>query len=538
MNMTGARQRLAMFRLIDAGIAAHTVLGVHNTQNVTQPRASLILATFLVNHLAALTPLIEDSGNGKANHMSNRRLVLNPGQSAAEAEILAAVQAHTEFRMGDKAAHDWLLLGSAGTGKTTLMQSVVRKLLLLPRKIEKSASGRDKTLRVAVCAPTHKAVQVLKGKLIAAGLEPGEKPGGSLWAGTIHSVLGLKPVVSDSERQELKRQNPSSVGMFDAVVIDEVSMISSELQRFIDADLAGHFVLYIGDPAQLPPVGEVVAPVFARMPAERTSVLTQIVRQAEGNPILRAATALRLQQGKGVDWSWCHEDTNGRQGVYLAGAGPMADEWMQDAFTSAEFRQDNDAFRYVAWTNERVHAVNAKVRNWIYGETPTPFVPGERVICRQPVLSESGAPIFATNEEAVVTSIEADTLPFRFMPLPPVRGWEVTLPVWAIKLEGAGGTTCYLPRDRQQVTAMDRRLVAEAKQNRLRWRERFAFLEGLADLRPVYAMTSHTSQGSTFGMGFVDVQDIGRAMQRDTLMGQQMMYVALTRFSEAVVLVG
>jgi exodeoxyribonuclease-5 len=479
--------------------------------------------------------------------VSNRRLVLNAGQAAAEADILAAVRAHTEFWLGeDKAPNDWLLLGAAGCGKTFLMGSLVRKLLAMSRTVEKNASGRVKNLRVAVCAPTHKAVQVIKAKLEAAGLAPGP-PGSPLWCGTIHSLLGLKPIAGDSERQVLKRQTAGYAGLYDVVAIDESSMVGRELQRFIDADLAGRYTLYIGDAAQLPPVGEPVAPVFARMPAERTSTLTEIVRQAAGNPILRAATALRLQQerhtkgsqiDRAIDWSWCKEDIAGHQGVYLAAAGGVADTWLEDAFTSEAFRRDNDSFRYVAWTNQRVHEVNARVRRWIYGETVTPFVPGERVICRQPILAESGAPIFTTNEEAIVSSIKPDEKRFRFASLPSVGGWSITLPVWAITLEGGGKTVAYLPQDRQEIAALDRRLCAEAKVNRLRWRERFAFLEELADLRACYSLTTHSAQGATFKCGFVDVQDIAKAGKSDIMIMQQLFYVAITRFSESVVLVG
>ena len=68
---------------------------------------------------------------------------LNDGQGAALREIL-------EARDDGRPRH--LLTGYAGTGKTTLMQAVVRELKALK-------------LAVAVTAPTHKAVQVLASKL-------------------------------------------------------------------------------------------------------------------------------------------------------------------------------------------------------------------------------------------------------------------------------------------------------------------------------------------------------------------------------------
>ena len=53
-------------------------------------------------------------------------------------------------------------------------------------------------------------------------------------------------------------------------------------------------MIFVGDPAQLPPVGEVASETFA---VENRSHLTTIVRQAAGNPILAAAGIILRQSG-------------------------------------------------------------------------------------------------------------------------------------------------------------------------------------------------------------------------------------------------
>lgn len=442
------------------------------------------------------------------------KIELNEGQGAALREIL-------EARDAGRARH--LLTGYAGTGKTTLMQAVVRELKALK-------------LAVAVTAPTHKAVQVLAGKLGEAGL-------GDVHTMTIHSLLGLKPAAGEGERSILKRGDKSRSAFYDVVVIDECSMIGSDLQGFIDNDLRRHFVLYVGDPAQLPPVGEVAAPCFS---ITSRSNLSAIVRQAAGNPILQAATKLREQQSGPVDWSWTEASESPPCGVYLASDDASA--WMQGAFTSDEFKANNDAFRYIAYTNETVHRVNEQVRQWIYGHTDTPFVPGERVLCRKPVLNERGLPAFNTNEEATVTSISAGTHTLHFSKQKAAAdrraldAWEHHLPVWRVTLRGDGDeplvVTCNLPFNRDDVKALDRRLVSEAKANKGRWYERFQFLEDVADLRSVYALTVHSSQGSTFDNVFLDVRDCSKLERSDPLQMQQLLYVAVTRPRYALVLVG
>lgn len=457
-------------------------------------------------------------------------IILNEDQSAALSEILSAYR-------DKKSRH--LLTGYAGTGKTTLMQSAVTEL-------------RKLGARVCVTAPTHKAVQVLRRKLDEAEI--------SAPVMTIHSLLGLKPAPSDTEKTQLKRNGRGRIGDFNAVVLDECSMVGPDLQAFIDQDLAFQFVLYVGDPAQLPPVGEPIAPCLT---TQSRSHLARIVRQAEGNPILQAASALREQQGKRVDWGWCKAAENGAQGVYLAGDDATA--WMRDAFTSDEFKRNNDAFRYVCYTNSRVHEVNRQVRQWIYGDTLTPFVPGELVITRAPIMTAQGKPAFQTNEEIRVSEIERGEVEFSFEHLEATAGqreipaWSVTLPTWRVKLQNADGNEvvrvdggafdgedevdvsdvyAHIPINPQQWEGIDRKLVSEAKANRKRWYERFTSKEKIADLRCVYAMTAHTSQGSTFDNVFVDVRDCSKLELSNPTEMQKLLYVAVTRPRNALVLVG
>jgi superfamily I DNA/RNA helicase len=54
----------------------------------------------------------------------------------------------------------------------------------------------------------------------------------------------------------------------------------------------------------------------------------------------------------------------------------------------------------------------------------------------------------------------------------------------------------------------------------------------------VYALTAHTSQGSTFRNVFIDVPDIRKAEAFKPKEMQQLCYVALTRASRAAVLTG
>src|SRR4051794_27642894 len=134
------------------------------------------------------------------------KIELNDDQAAAMAQILDA------YTIGET-RH--VLTGNAGTGKTTLVQMLVTEL-------------KDRKISVCVTAPTHKAVSVLARKLRDARLS-------SIPTMTIHSLLGLKVSPNDEENTILvKRGDESNTYRYQVIVIDEASMVSSDLYDFIE----------------------------------------------------------------------------------------------------------------------------------------------------------------------------------------------------------------------------------------------------------------------------------------------------------------
>jgi exodeoxyribonuclease-5 len=433
---------------------------------------------------------------------ASSEMVLTDGQSRALVEILEAQEVGTPH----------LLTGFAGSGKTTLMQEVAKAFCAQP-------------LDVVVTAPTHKAVSVLARKIQAAGL-------GKVDCITIHSLLSLKPVAK-GPKVVLERDKRAKLVTADVVIIDECSMVSAELLQWIEKQLSHCFVLFVGDPAQLPPVGEVESGAFATL---SRSHLDTIVRQAAGNPILDVAHAIRRSQGNALDWSWCRDARSEKQGVFVP---RDADRWIKQAFTSDKFKTDNDQYRYLCWTNERVAEINSRVRLYIYGgETPTPFMPGERVLMRAPVFRDN-ATALATNEEAEVVSIAPSVFNYHFAKREHLKEWVATLPSWRVQLKPANGPNVHvhMMQDMNDLAPVQGRLVREAKKYPIRWHDRYSFLQSIGQMQAVYAMTVHCSQGSTFGHAFVDIADIKRRARSNVLETQQLLYVAATRPSQALVLV-
>ncbi len=409
----------------------------------------------------------------------------------------------------------YLLTGHAGTGKTYLMQRLTKNMLANKRQ-------------VILSAPTHKAVTVLARKLAEARIV-------GVPCRTIHSVLSLK-AKPQADRLIFQRDKGAEPVTADVVVVDECSMVDEDLFRHIKRHLPNAFVLFVGDPAQLPPVGELESQTFR---TQNRSHLTTIVRQAAGNPILAAAGVIRSSQGGESDMSWCtHSALASGHGVFVPGAA--AHRWMKKAFTSDEFEADPDSFRYLAWTNERVAQVNEMVRRWRYGEQiPTPFMPGESALFRQPLILDNTL-LFANNQEAKVIAIERGTFTHEIEEAHGIPKWTASVPSWELCLRDADGNekSVHMVADNNEFQKVIARITDEAADSRLRWKHLHEFKQSLAQLQSIYALTVHKSQGSTIGSVFVDLPDIRRREETNLLEAQQMLYVAVTRPSKRLIVVG
>lgn len=178
-----------------------------------------------------------------------------------------------------KAVAEWLkrpdqqvfrLFGYAGTGKTTLA-----------RHVAEGIRGE-----VAYGAFTGKAALVMRSK-------------GCDGASTIHSLIyrpKRKAVEEDDEEESfsfaINRESPASKASL--IVIDECSMVDEELGR--DLLSFGKKTLVLGDPAQLPPVKG--GGYFTEK--EPDVMLTEVHRQAAGNPIVRMSMDIR--EGRTLDY--------------------------------------------------------------------------------------------------------------------------------------------------------------------------------------------------------------------------------------------
>ena len=172
-----------------------------------------------------------------------------------------AADAFSDWLQQKDAGLPFVLSGYAGSGKTFLSMRLLRQV---------ESSG----LCWTVVAPTHKAVGVLRQALNLEGLQP------TWYPSTIHRLLRLKlKRQGDRELCESTEQTAAALEHLGLVLIDEASMVDSSLLS-IALQCAHPFktrLVFVGDPAQLPPVGESESPVFGLNRAVSTC-LREVVR--------------------------------------------------------------------------------------------------------------------------------------------------------------------------------------------------------------------------------------------------------------------
>jgi len=149
-----------------------------------------------------------------------------------------ALEAITDF-LRDPEKQFFLLGGYAGTGKTYCIQHLVGLV-----------RGR-----LIFTAPTNKATKVLRDTLTTDQYKPETR--------TIYSLLGLRLEANGEVKELTVPEDPLDLTQYRAVIVDEASMINANLMRFIrqTADTQNVKFIFMGDPAQLPPVGEARSPV-------------------------------------------------------------------------------------------------------------------------------------------------------------------------------------------------------------------------------------------------------------------------------------
>lgn len=253
------------------------------------------------------------------------------------------------FLLSQKEHPTYILKGYAGTGKTSLVKTLVRTLPSIGMKY-------------VLMAPTGRAAKVLSGYT-------GQN------ASTIHRRIYQAMTFPDGSIRIARAENKFKDALF---IVDEASMIGEQKEfggsSLLD-DLLGYVfsgencrLLLIGDTAQLPPVGSNESPALdceylkSEFPiTAATFELTEVKRQALESGILYNATDIRQLLGQNL-----YEYT--LPIIHLEGFSDIQkiepetfEEMLHNAFANTS---DNEAV-IICKSNKRANMFNQAIRGRI-----------------------------------------------------------------------------------------------------------------------------------------------------------------------------
>lgn len=444
-----------------------------------------------------------------------------------------------------------LISGSAGVGKTYLVNELVKKLSL---KIPSSK-------KIYCSAPTNKAVAVVKEKV---------DPRSNLEFTTVHSALKIKKQV-DYKTGEVtfkpyyneKYPPLKNVGLF---IIDETSMLNTELLNYVEEHARKNktIVVFIGDKKQLNPVGEEESPVFLGQPnhfktreeaqdfydlQDKTCTLlptpgakgftvyvkypevelTEIIRQGEGNPIIDLSRNLDIIAE--------------RKDKRIEGDGYIFSNNQAQVVETLAAVNGTDELKYLAWTNKEVDHINNLVRTRIYGDNPAKIELGETIVFNEPYGEE-----YYTNQEVKVETLKVKERDFKY-PSGKTKGvFDSTTTYNTFKLKYYSINESFSIESQENVEniiivhedsekdfeKLLKNLKSMCLAKVIDWVDMFKFKEGFADTKYNHAITVHKSQGSSYKQAIVNIKNLG--LNKNKTERQRLLYTAVTRASKLLIL--
>lgn len=366
------------------------------------------------------------------------------------------------------------LAGYAGTGKTTIAKELVSNAgtWLFAAFTGKAAHVLQtkgctgaRTIHSLIYKPAgeknQEQILQLEAKLLRAS--PAERPA------IIQQLAALRR--ARQPRWALWNEGPLSDPDVAGVVIDEVSMVNSQLGR--DLESFDKKILVLGDPAQLPPV--MGGGYFTDR--EPDVMLTEIHRHARDRGVLRLATHIR--EGRSLSSFASAPDAQ----ILSAATTDPADRAAR-ALAADQVLVGLNATRHAS--NRRMRALRERTHSLPYA--------GDRVVCLR---NDRDLGIFNGSQWTVVNSVSADNDTATFSVRSEDDDRTVTSEAWLHHFQGRGDELTAMGQGQRDAAVYD-------------WG---------------YALTVHKAQGSQYKRVLV----IDESRKLGGCEPRQWLYTAITR---------
>ena len=434
----------------------------------------------------------------------------------------------------------YVLKGWAGTGKTYTISLLVRYVLevIQPTRL---------WYKVGVTGPTNKSVRVIRK---ATGISSSR-----VQFQTVHKILGLSEKITSDGQQIFVNSGDykPQIRMLKLLIVDEVSMLNDDLFEELLKYRDKTKIIFMGDPAQIPPVGrQDCIPFRDELLAGyriKTLDLKQIMRQKEGNPIIESSVKIRkniTSSNSGISTSnKLNQIGEGIEFVNLNSTESRSSfrTILEKYYKTDKFNSDSEYCKMIGWRNKTVSSMNDLVRKVIYGEEAlsSKILIGEKLIANSPIM-EKDTILFNTNDEFSVVSFETDNVDLRFKisDHPDDDPYPITLKYYDTKVSylDEEDEICHKiiqilhedsENDFKKLANILRVRAINKKGKDKSWLVYYNFLRRYADVIYAYSITAHKAQGSTYDTVFLLEDDID--MNYNIIERNRIKYTSYTRSS-------
>lgn len=400
-----------------------------------------------------------------------------------------------------KRASNYRLSGYAGTGKSYLVGKFIASI------------GRAQ--RVYCLAPSHKARRNLQGLIDSHGVDWIE-------CQTVAKFLGQSPKLNEETGFDEFVSGDGDRVSADLVVVDEYSMIGTKNLEEIQKKYVGK-ILFVGDPAQLPPVGEKRSPVLA-LPMAESQLVTSVRFTGEIGTVSASYRSTSSQDWLSID------STDGT----IVKTDRQA--WFDDLAekTRESLKSGNyDDCKAIVFRNKTAETWNDRIRLKLWGENVRPYEIGDRLIARKPLFRKTEE--YSKNRYCHFSRrylpVAENSMEFTVKGLADIRSIKFdgkSYDFYSIPVKPDEGRELWL-----QIPTPDARLSIESDIQQARTKGDWGLIKDLSsffdDVVFSYVITCHKAQGSTFRATYLDLKDLWVCPDRS-----QILYTALTRASDYV----
>lgn len=444
-----------------------------------------------------------------------------------------ACQLLTHFLFDPDPNAAFMLKGYAGTGKTSLVSALIQ-------------SAPQLRIRTLLLAPTGRAAKVLSGYSHRK-------------AYTIHKKIYTTITDTSGVMHCVRAQNKHAYTLF---IVDEASMIgidglegSSFSRRSLLEDLIDYVaegshcrLLFIGDTAQLPPVGSPESPALSVEYLQSVSnlklyeyELTEVVRQENLSGILHNATLIRDQIAELDDYDEVRLplfELEGFQDVER-----LSGEDLEDTLNSEYSKTSQEDVVFVTRSNKRANQFNQEIRNRILFREEEVNAGDYLMVVKNNYFwldSESDMGFIANGDIVEVLGVRKHQelygfhfveATLRFVDYPDVPQLDCKLLLETLYSESPS-----LTRDESQQlfsAVMEDYADIPVKSEQLRRVKENPFYNAL-QVKFAYALTCHKTQGGQWSTVFVD-----QGYMTDDMLNKEYLrwlYTAVTRATDKVYL--